>query len=248
MRSWLRDADAVRHIKEEELNNTYPAFCGPCNKTLLTEAEVDCHLIDVHGYRHRSLGVRASPKRQRDEQEDDWLKEEGGWLKEESMESESGLWLQGGPRMRNQEAKLQPYPAAPAPLSGNEISVGNAESSRSGQAILDSTETLSDFMAACVSFPPTPQPSSPSIKYFGHKLTSEDEIPCVDLTKKSEAIDESEETLGSVFTRASAERYVGTTRLKCRRIILRMNKTSEDEGHKGHRRPRIIWKRGTSLC
>ncbi|KAF6819896.1 hypothetical protein CPLU01_12908 [Colletotrichum plurivorum] len=48
MRQWRRDADVVRHSKNDELRNTYPAFCPLCSEILIDEEAVDCHLHDAH--------------------------------------------------------------------------------------------------------------------------------------------------------------------------------------------------------
>src|SRR5690554_6762663 len=48
MRSWERDVDTIKHIKEEEIKHTYLATC--CGVVLATERNLDCHLADVHGY------------------------------------------------------------------------------------------------------------------------------------------------------------------------------------------------------
>ncbi|KAH0430804.1 hypothetical protein CcaCcLH18_07584 [Colletotrichum camelliae] len=47
-RHWKRDADAVRHIKQDEIRNSYPAFCPLCSEILIDEEAVDHHLQDAH--------------------------------------------------------------------------------------------------------------------------------------------------------------------------------------------------------
>lgn len=59
MRSWDRDADAIKHIKAEEIKHTYPATC--CGVVLATELDVDCHLADVHGYAMRKASCPKRP-------------------------------------------------------------------------------------------------------------------------------------------------------------------------------------------
>jgi hypothetical protein len=83
MQSWERDADALRHMKNEHLGkvNWPSAIC--CDKELEDEQSFYYHLSDCHGYSLQSLNATRKRKRQDDGTGQAKKKRKGGEEEEE---------------------------------------------------------------------------------------------------------------------------------------------------------------------
>ncbi|KZL81211.1 hypothetical protein CI238_13164 [Colletotrichum incanum] len=205
---WARDADVIRHIKNEELGNTYPAFCPLCNEFLQDEESTDCHLIDAHHIRINPQGIRKRKLQ---------VGPSGDILTNPSVGAEC---------LRDHHAEEGDEPKQVGLLSDCMLSAGDAVSwspALSGETQVEpdtfpmeigAATPLDDFMESCVEFPP-----SPEISPIWTDGTSENEGTMAEITTPTPALGSS--TIGNI--NIDPQLWDKDMRPRKVRIILRSN-------------------------